>query len=172
MSRVVGLLKKGLGLLVHATTLLCISGRHSNDSSCIRCTWLIGQWLWSVTDGAEGKAIYFSHENACTPLNIARLRFQSEVSYNTHFIDFFLMAHAVHAAADAVQMTRKTMATNPSMTMKRRILLSSSQLPIGGIAVLLSCGESRFNVNLKLTKLRFVVRSFTLSLGVGGISTD
>ena len=166
MSRVVGLLKKGLGLLVHAVVHFW---QTLNDSSCIRCTWLIGQWLWSVTDGAEGKAIYFSHENTCTPLHIARLT-HNEVSYN--IFDFFLMAHAVHAAADAVQMTRKTMATNPSMTMKRRILLSSSQLPIGGIAVLLSCGESRFNVNLKWTKLRFVDRSFTLSLGVGGISTD
>ena len=77
--------------------------------------------------------------------------------------DFFLIAHEhdVHAAAEAVQMTRKTSATNPSMVMKRRILLSSSQLPIRGIAVILSCGESTANVNLKVTKLRF----FTWSLG-------
>ena len=74
--------------------------------------------------------------------------------------DFFLIAHDVHAAAEAVQMTRKTSATNPSMVMKRRILLSS-QLPIRGIAVLLSYGESSVNVNLKFTKLRF----FTWSLG-------
>ena len=50
MSRVVGLLKKGLGLLVHAVVHFW---QTLNDSSCIRCTWLIGRWLWSVTDGAD-----------------------------------------------------------------------------------------------------------------------
>lgn len=76
----------------------------------------------------------------------------NEVSYNIcPLADFFLIAHDVQAAADAVQMMRTTRQTTPSMYIYRRILLSSSQLPMRGIAVLTSCGESSVNVNLKLT---------------------